>query len=193
MLRRYRTISTKYPLRTAFATCFIKGSAADLLAQTVVENKSKSQISWRRNLSFAFFSGAYLGIAQHGIYNVIFTRAFGSSQTFQTAVKKVAADFFIHVPFVYIPLYYAFEQTVVFDQNPAAGIDILYGKDSLEIIPVMETYAMIWPGVHLINFMFVPMELRIAVIATVSFAWLTILSSISHGTALLEDENDRKV
>ena len=41
--------------------------------------------------------------------------------------------------------------------------------------------------------MFVPMELRIAVIATVSFAWLTILSSISHGTALLEDENDRKV
>ena len=28
---------------------------------------------------------------------------------------QVAADFFIHVPLVYLPLYYAFEETVVFN------------------------------------------------------------------------------
>ena len=36
-------------------------------------------------------SGAYCGVAQHGVYNVLFTRVFGKGTDFVTASKKVCA------------------------------------------------------------------------------------------------------
>ena len=74
-LRAYRNASVSAPLTTSFATCLVKGSASDALAQYAIERRERLDL--RRNAAFAIFSGAYLGIGQHLIYNVAFKRIFG--------------------------------------------------------------------------------------------------------------------
>eukprot|EP00434_Breviolum_minutum_P030989 symbB.v1.2.027407.t1/scaffold2802.1/size122644/3 len=95
MLQRYREASKAKPLAVAFVTCYGKGTASDLVAQMVVERKS--QPSWQRNVAFALFSGAYLGVGQHFVYNVAFTRIFGAGMDLRVGVQKVLADLFGHV------------------------------------------------------------------------------------------------
>ena len=85
----------------------IKGSASDAVAQFQLEKRSSLDL--KRNFAFAFFSGAHLGIGQHLIYNVAFTRAFGKGTDALTALKKVIADSTVHVPLIYLPLYYPFK------------------------------------------------------------------------------------
>ena len=106
-LQAYQRSSKAAPLATAFATCMLKGSASDAVAQLQVEKCSSLDL--KRNFAFGFFSGAHLGIGQHLIYNVAFTRAFGKGTDALTALKKVIADSTVHVPLIYLPLYYPFK------------------------------------------------------------------------------------
>jgi len=88
----------------------VKGVLADAFAQHVIEGRrliahdaggdGAGAYSVVRTLSFAVFSGAYLGCGQHLVYNVAFTRLFGASSSLATGAKKVAADAIIHVPFI---------------------------------------------------------------------------------------------
>ena len=129
-IQYYRAASAAAPLSVAFATCFLKGSGSDLTAQTMVEKRSLSEVNWRRNVAFAAFSGAYLGIGQHYIYNILFTRWFSARTDLLTTTKKVRgppgvvapccvasqyvvvigtvlqvlADSLWHVPMVYLPM-----------------------------------------------------------------------------------------
>lgn len=172
-LNRYATASRAWPLPVAFVTCWAKGSASDLVTQKALEQKA--QVDWRRNVAFATFSGAYLGCGQHYIYNIIFTRWFGAGLDLRTAVKKVVADGLWHVPLVYLPLYYAFEDTVLRD-GPVSGLR----RYSEEWWSCMKPYWGMWTFFHLANFQFTPPELRIGLIACMSFLWLVVLSYISH-------------
>lgn len=174
MLHSFRSFARTAPLKSAFATCFVKGSASDLVAQTQVEKAI--EFDWRRNLSFAFFSGAYLGIGQHYIYNIAFTRLFGAGHDFRTALKKVVADSLVHVPMIYLPLYYPFKAAVLGEGSALNGLR-RYRADAYDVVT---TYWTMWPMFHLFNFTLMPSELRISSIACVSFVWLVFLSYRSH-------------
>lgn len=173
-LRAYSRASKAAPLATAFATCFLKGSASDAVAQLQVERSDRLDL--KRNFSFAFFSGAYLGIGQHLIYNVVFTRMFGSGTDMITGVKKVIADSTVHVPMIYLPLYYPFKMVVLGEGTARDGM-MRYRAD---VYDVMTTYWSMWPMVHFISFTYMPQELRIGFVASVSFVWLVYLSYASH-------------
>jgi hypothetical protein len=149
-LHAYRALSRSAPLGTAFSTCFLKGSASDGVSQKVVERREC--MDWRRNLVFACFSGLYLGIGQHYVYNVAFTRVFGAGTDVATAVKKVLADSFVHVPLLYLPLYYPFECVALGQGTPIDGLR-RYRADSYD---VLTTYWTAWPAVHFINFTIMP-------------------------------------
>jgi len=169
----YASASRAWPLPVAFATCWVKGCASDLVTQKIVEGKDKLDV--RRNLAFATFSGAYLGCGQHVIYNVLFTRLFGAGHDLATALKKVIADGLWHVPMLYLPLYYAFEDTIL-RGGPMDGMK-RYSKEWLDCV---KPYWSMWTFFHLFNFSFTPPELRIGLIACVSFVWLIVLSYVSH-------------
>lgn len=173
-LQAYRNASRAAPMTTAFLTCLIKGSASDGVAQLQVERKES--MDWKRNCAFALFSAAHLGIGQHIIYNVWFTRWFGKGTDFLTGMKKVVADSTWHVPLVYLPLYYPFK-TVALGEGTASDGLRQYSRDALE---VLTTYWSMWPAVHLISFTVMPQELRIAFVASASFVWLVYLSNASH-------------
>lgn len=172
-VRAYSRASKSLPLTVAFATCFVKGSASDAVTQCIVEGKNK--IDWKRNVAFSTFSAAYLGCGQHYIYNVLFTRLFGAGFDWTTVLKKVAADGLWHVPCLYLPLYYAFEDTVLAD-GPLHGLR----RYSNEWWDCMKPYWSMWTFFHVANFRFTPPELRIASVACMSFLWLMVLSNISH-------------
>ena len=94
LLDSYRGASKRRPLSVAFATCFVKGSCSDLVAQLFVERKERP--SWQRTMAFASFSGLYLGIGQHFVYNVAFTRLFGAGMELKVGLRKVLADVLGH-------------------------------------------------------------------------------------------------
>ena len=176
VLRGLRGFATLHPLKASFATCFVKGSASDLVAQTQVEKTQIDKIDWPRTAAFACFSGAYLGCGQHFIYNVAFTRIFGAGHDLRTALQKVVADSLVHVPMINLPLYYPFKTVVLGEGTPLDGLK-RYRADAYD---VMTTYWTIWPCFHLFNFTLTPIELRVHLIACVSFVWLVYLSYRSH-------------
>jgi len=169
----YASASQRWPLPVAFVTCLLKGSASDVVTQKVVEGKD--EVDAKRNFAFAAFSGSYLGCGQHYVYNVLFTRLFGVGQNFATAFKKVAADGLVHVPLVCHPLLFMMEDTVL-RGGPIEGL----ARYSNEWLDIMKPYWSIWTFLHLFNFMVTPPELRIGLIACMSFLWLIILSLLSH-------------
>ena len=173
-LTAYRAASVSAPLTTAFATCFVKGSASDAIAQTQVERHER--IDWRRNAAFALFSGGYLGVGQHYVYNVAFTRLFGRGTDLVTGLKKVVADSAVHVPMCYLPLYYPYKAMVLGEGTALDGLR-RYRHDAYD---VLTTYWSAWPLVHLTSFTVMPQELRISFVAGVSFVWLVYLSYASH-------------
>ena len=154
MLGLYRKLSTRAPLGVAFATCFVKGSASDAVSQQVVEQRPALDV--QRNTAFAFFSGAYLGCGQHFVYNVAFTRVFGSGRSAGVALCKVLADAIVHVPCVYLPLYYAFETPALGKGSPYDGL-VRYREDAYD---VLTTYWSTWPAVHFVSFTMLPPEVR---------------------------------
>lgn len=60
----YRAVARANPLTVSFVTTFVKGSASDAIAQTSFRSDHEGGYDFdlQRNVAFAFFSGAYLGI-----------------------------------------------------------------------------------------------------------------------------------
>ena len=84
-----------------------------------------------------------------------FLKWFGEGGT-KPAVQKVIADATIHVPMIYLPLYYMFENSM-FGGSPELGLKQY--KD--EAWSTLTAYWQIFPLFHLVNFRYNRPELRI--------------------------------
>ena len=102
------------------------------MAQHIVAEGTSggSGFDFRRNLAFATFSGAYLGCAQHYIYNMLFTRwvdvPFAAASAGKRAALKVLLDGIWHVPLVYLPLYYGFENAMLHSRTPGTLVSVTF-------------------------------------------------------------------
>lgn len=155
-------------------TCFVKGSASDIVAQKVVEKRDKVNLG--RNLGFALFSGAYTGLFQNLLYMHVYTRLFGTASTLAMAARKSLFDAGVHVPLLYMPVGYTMANIFTSDGlNPLAGLN-QYKEEFWES---NLSAAMVWVPAHLLTFSVVPPHLRIPFTASVSFGWLVMMSSIA--------------
>ena len=198
IITRYSIYSFRFPRGMAFATCFAKGALADITSQNYLDHhnedasNSNTQIDIKRVGAFALFSGAYLGVGQHYVYNVAFRKMFGEKATQSVWVQKVIADSFVHVPMIYLPLYFIFENTMLQPLiTPDINSVITWLKTGtskgiehyqMEAWNTLTTYWKMWPVFHYFNFRFTPKELRIGSIASFSYLWLVALSFISHSS-----------
>ena len=81
MLRYARDVAKKFPFAFGVGVAAAKTSAADYLAQTVVEGKK--EVDWRRNGLFFVWGAGYLGGVQYFVYVHLFSRVlFPSAQLF---------------------------------------------------------------------------------------------------------------
>jgi protein Mpv17 len=178
------------PLTSAFLTCGVKASAADVVAQKTQAAKDRanyedvSPFQKKRNFAFLMYGGLYQGIAQEIIFNELFPILFGQGTDVLTVASKVLFDSFIVTPLVCLPVAYVVK-SVIFQYSLKEAFD-RYITDITKN-GLLFKYWSIWGPVQCLTFGVVPQHLRIAFIAVVSFFWLIIFSSL---TAKSQKERD---
>eukprot|EP00931_Biecheleriopsis_adriatica_P059488 TRINITY_DN35604_c0_g1_i2.p1 TRINITY_DN35604_c0_g1~~TRINITY_DN35604_c0_g1_i2.p1 ORF type:complete len:248 (+),score=38.71 TRINITY_DN35604_c0_g1_i2:48-791(+) len=170
---RYRELNKSLPFTMAFLLYSSKAAGCDIFAQKVIEKRK--QLEARRMIAAALFGGVYAGCVQHFIFNRVFTVLFGSAGSIATGAKKTMADALVQTPLMWLPTFLAFDEVLC--HGSIVGLKDRWCR---EVGPTMKLYAMMWPAVHLYNFAFVPVELRMTVIAAASLVWLTGTSILTH-------------
>ena len=187
------------PLTSAFFTCGIKASAADIVAQqrgvirldeeaynddehqsTFTLANPIDDIETKRNIAFLLYGGLYQGISQQIIFNNIFPRMFGQGTDVLTVMSKVSFDMLVVSPLICLPVAYVVKSFVF---QHSLNEAMLNYKDDVMNNSLLFRYWCIWGPVQCITFGVVPQHLRIVFIAVVSFFWLVIFSTISNDSS----------
>ena len=163
------------PFVTAAIVAGTKATVADLFAQQRQKAKG-TKFDYRRVLSFLVYGSLYQGCVQELIYNNLYNYLFGTATTAKVVVKKVMFDAVFHNAMVCIPMAYAVK-SMIYRYSLKKGIQ-QYIDDVMHHGLLIKYYA-IWMPVNAMIFTIVPPHWRIAVMATVSFFWMMILSTIS--------------
>jgi protein Mpv17 len=196
-----------YPLQSAILTCGVKASIADSLAQfrdhvassasrmgepmtRSIKQDGANGFNWelRRNLAYVMYGGIFVGFMCHLEYNIIFPQLFGTDQSLLTVFKKVIFDDFVSAPLVWLPPAY-FIKAWVYDYSMNEGLR-KYWRDVQEN-DLLAKYWTVWVPAQSISFSVIPGHLRVAFMASVSFFWFILFSSVSHDeTSNIEDDNE---
>ena len=192
-----RHIVTNHPFKFGCVFSCAKTSFSDWLVQSQIEKRE--HIDWRRNGTFALFGLVYLGGVQYSIYVPLFSRMFPNAAAYAAAplaskVKDVAGtrnmitqvilDQFVHHPLMYFPAFYCLKEVV----NGGKVEDGLnkYGKNYKEDLCALWK---LWVPSTIINFTFMPMQLRIPWVASTSLIWTCIISYM-RGSSDVETDPD---
>lgn len=173
------------PYLSAFVTCSVKASAADLVAQKQDDGDSKAlnnndvddRVDIRRNIGFLLYGGLYQGMVQEYLYNTWFPSVFGDSTNLITVLEQVMLDMIILSPFLCLPVAYLVKASIAKDQSLPDGLQRYV--DHVQQQGLLFKYWALWAPVQCLTFGVIPQHLRIVFTAFVSFFWLMILSTIS--------------
>lgn len=152
-----------------------KAVLCDAFSQAVLEGH---ELDKPRMLSAGLFGGLWQGCGQYFVYNVAFTSLIRAGTCTKTVLKKLAADCFIHTPFMWLPV-----NLSMYEMIKNGSLNRVPDRWRSEVIPTMKVYCMVWPGVNFLNFMFVPIELRMTVIFFASIFWYLGATYVTHGSA----------
>ena len=179
------------PYATAFIAGGIESSAADFVAQIQEQQslrlfsnmkgrqqyldglKRKTQIDWKRNISFLLYGGLCLGIAYEWIYNVLFPKMFGASTNLPSALGMTIFECFVISPFLSIPFSYLISAAISRKSFRKAIRN--YWRDATKN-GLLTTYCAFFGPFQVALFVFVPAHLRMTVTSAVSFIWCIVLS-----------------
>lgn len=146
-----------------------------------------------RTLSFLLYGAFYQGLAQHFIYNHLFTEWFGDGRDPLIVATKVLCDMALVSPYLPLPLSYSIK-SLVSGQSIQDGLE--HYVDGVIHQNLLFKYWAFWMPVQIVNFSFVPEAYRILFMAAFSFVWTIILSSTmntsssSTTTTLLNNNDD---
>eukprot|EP01136_Pigoraptor_vietnamica_P007370 Opistho-1_new@2633 len=147
------------------------------LAGDVVQQKIEGHsLDWARAARMGAM-GLALGPVHHHWYSFIDRRL--PSQSLSNVVKKVAADQAVFAPFCILSFF--------------GGVATLEGRTPQEtreevgrkFWPTYKVDCAIWPLAQLLNFYFVPSQLRVAYVGTATLFWNVFLSHMKHSHAKL--------
>ncbi|GHP06068.1 hypothetical protein PPROV_000481500 [Pycnococcus provasolii] len=186
------SFAQRYPFATNIIIATFKTSAADLIAQCVVEQKSITEVDWKRNMVFVVFGATYLGGVQYWIQVNMYKRWFPTMQRFANhptmadklkdvagqidVVKQIAFDVVIHLPFMYLPTFMVVKEFVQGKTwNPVDWVKDASAKYIKNFATDVKTMTMVWLPADIIIFS-VPLYLRLPVRHVVSLAWTAYLS-----------------
>lgn len=163
------------PYAAGALTCCFKASAADYVAQTR-QSSPMQKFQVARNVAFLLYGALYQGVAQEYIYNDCYADWFGDTNAPIVVIKKVLFDLLVQTPLVTLPMAYL-TKAVIFRHSFQEGL--LRYKHDVVNHGLLTKYFKLWGPVQCLTFGVVPEHLRITFIATVSFFWLIIFSTVS--------------
>lgn len=168
-----------------------KTSAADLMTQMVAEQKSLSEVDWKRNGIFVVFGFAYLGGFQWWLMVNKYRQWFPTMDRFAKlpfaeklrdtaglldAGKMVLFDIFVHLPMMYFPTYYTVKEFIGGKSwNPADwakdGVTKYVGNMKEDLTAMVQ----LWGPSDCIQFI-LPVHIRMPFRHLVSFFWTAYVS-----------------
>lgn len=166
------------PLVTKGITAGIIAFTADVICQTCFptdeETKKKptlDRIDWKRSLNFTLLNTVFMSTSAHYWYGFLSTRIVGD--TILAAVKRVAFDQLVFAPFI-ISLLFSGNMILKGDG------DQIVGKLTEDLPKTMVYNWFVWIPAQIINFRFVPPQLRVLCANFVGFFWNIYLSSATN-------------
>ena len=173
---------TSSPYQAAFLTCGFKAMCSDAIAQKTESARKQPRFSFRRNIAFIIYGGLYNGYFENFLFNNCFPVVFGEGTDLVTVASKVVVDQLILTPFLCLPAAYIV-RALVFRSSVRDALS-RYVSDAKK--DLLWKYWLIWTPTQCLTFSVVPVHLRIAFIASVSFFWFILLSTISNRAPVKE-------
>ena len=189
LLQRCDAFLERRPLLGSAVVMGVKAWLADLLVQCAVEKRDT--VDQGRSLLFATFGASYQGIFQYLMYNRGFEVWF-PGRGVRNVVTKIMLTNLISDPVFFFPSFYTMREAM----NGERGVS------ATEMVTrALEKYRnncwtdwrnswVIWVPAHAVTYGFVPVHLRISWIATVSFAYVMLLS-FTRGSIQEDDGSDK--
>jgi protein Mpv17 len=140
----------------------------DTLAQVAVGGDEP--YDWRRTARFATYGFAVHGPTCHLFYRWLDGMVVGTGA--RQVITKVATDQLLFTP-VGVSLFYATLTTL--EGRPQDIPEVINEK----IVKTVLAGYMVWPAAHVVNFRFVPSDLRVLYINCVQMLWNTVLCQIA--------------
>ena len=186
-----KSFAERNPFLFQLGVATTKTSAADIMVQVVVDGKKFDEIDYKRNGIFVFFGFAYLGGFQYWLMVNQFSKWFPTRQRFaqlslaekwkdtagmKDAMKMVAFDLFVHLPFMYFPSYYTCKEIVTGTSwNPLDWVKdgcTKYWNNKEEDLTAM---FKLWGPIDCIQFS-MPIHISMPFRHIVSFFWTAYIS-----------------
>lgn len=185
-----------FPLQAAVLTCGVKASIADCIAQVralIVGDDDDYQymgslwddIEGRRNLAYIIYGGIFIGAICHYEYDVLFPLMFGTQHSLLTSAKEVLFDNFITAPLVWLPPAYLIK-ALMYDYSLGEGLQKYVHDVTKE--GLLNKYWTIWLPAQSVSFTMVPDHLRVVFMASISFFWFILFSTVSSKSGGVIDE-----
>jgi len=169
----------QFPLQAAVLTCGVKASVADGIAQARTHSRW-DDVEFRRNLAYVLYGGIFVGAACHYEYDVVFPILFGTEHNAWTSFREVVFDNFVSAPLGWLPPAYLIK-AVVYDYPLREGLE-KYATDIKEN-DLLQKYWSVWLPAQSVSFTVVPDHLRVAFMASVSFFWFIMFSTLSSSSS----------
>jgi len=148
------------------------------------DSNSFASVEWRRNFAYIIYGGIFIGLMCHLEYDYAFPLMFARNgvdyaeqqHVVSTIISEILFDNFISGPLLWLPPAYLIK-AVVYDYPLKEGLE-KYVYDVKEN-GLLFQYWKIWLPAQTVSFSVVPEHLRVAFMASVSFFWFIIFSSLS--------------
>jgi len=193
-----------HPLQAAVPTCGVKASVADGIAQARSITGARANggggdddagvVSWRndlelrRNLAYILYGGIFVGALCHYEYDLLLPMLFGAEHSLLTSQKEVLFDNFVSGPLVWLPPAYLIK-AIVYDYSLEEGMQ-KYVNDVMKE-GLLHKYWAVWLPAQSVSFTVVPDHLRVAFMASLSFFWFILFSTVSSSSSSsVVDENE---
>ena len=147
--------------------------------------KKTNRIDWegRRNLAYVLYGGIFVGLMSHIEYSLVFPFLFGTEKTATITTEKVFFDNLIAAPIMWLPPAY-FIKAWIYGSDDGSSKGILAEGVEKYLVDVKDNnllwkYWAIWFPAQSVSFSVVPDHLRVAFMASISFFWFILFSTVS--------------
>ncbi|XP_072135058.1 mitochondrial inner membrane protein Mpv17 isoform X2 [Mobula birostris] len=161
--RTYQMLMIKHPWKLQILTSGGLVGLSDIVSQQLVERRGLTNHSLKRTAKMAAVGLIYVGPVLGVWYRLLDRLVVGQSKT--AAFKKML-----------------FDQLAVAPCFLAGFIAVTGFLGGLSREKIWLKFQVIWPAAQLLNFYFIPLEHRLAVVQLVALMWNTYLSWMANKT-----------
>jgi len=174
---KLNALMQRHPLATSVLVTSCKASIADAMIQKTVERKSWKDFDFERNFLFFSFGACYQGGFQYYTYNKFFERVFGvGTKPLRQVIGKILATNLIIDPCCFFPVFYSMKECLYQREIGVSQVKTALGKYYNNAIGDITTSWAIWFPAHCVTYGMLQPHLRMPWIASVSFAYVCVLS-----------------